>query len=109
MYDPPAQKLSGPQPAPTRRYHMLPLVFITANVAGKTDYVDGLFPQITLPENYFNLGQLGDPDEPLFAAALQEILSLPRTFPKAVPYLKEIAGSEKNSPLDGVMIGEPKE
>ncbi|HLW32153.1 MAG TPA: S41 family peptidase [Aequorivita sp.] len=109
MYDAPAPNFSRQQASPTHTYVMLPLVFKTANVAGKTDYVDGLFPQITLPENYFNLGQLGDPDEPLFAAALQEILSLPRTFPKAVPYLKEIAGSEKNSPLDGVMIGEPKE
>ena len=108
LYDAPAPNFSRQQASPTHTYVMLPLVFKTANAAGKTDYVDGLFPQIILPENYFNLGELGDPDEPLFAAALQEILSLPRTFPKEVPYLKEIGGSEKNSPLNGVMIGEPK-
>src|SRR5690606_39933223 len=54
-------------------YAMLPLVFKTSNVAGHTDYVDGLFPQIPLQEDYFNLGQLGEPTEPLLAAALFEI------------------------------------
>lgn len=107
LYDAPAPNFSRQQASPAHTYVMLPLVFKTANAAGKTDYIDGLFPQITLPENYFNLGELGDPDEPLFAAALQEILSLPKTFPK-IPYLKEIGGSERYSPLNGVMIGEPQ-
>lgn len=107
MYDAPAPSFSRQQASPSHSYVMLPLVFKTANKNGKTDYVDGLFPQITLPENYFNLGELGDPDEPLFAAALQEILSLPRTFPKEFLRLKEIAGSEKDSPINGLMIGEP--
>ena len=107
MYDAPAPNFSRQQASPTHTYAMLPLVFKTANKVGKTDYVDGLFPQIILPENYFNLGELGDPDEPLFAAALQEILSLPRGFAKEFPRLKEISGSEKASPLNGLMIGQP--
>jgi hypothetical protein len=56
---------------------MLPLIFKTANAAGNTDYVDGLFPDIELEIDYSNLGQLGNANEPLLAAALNNILPGP--------------------------------
>jgi hypothetical protein len=84
---------------------MLPLVFKTANAAGKTDVVDGLFPQIVLKEDYFNLCQLGDENEPLLAAALSDIAGWPFNGRHHLKVLKEISDSNAASPIDGKMIG----
>lgn len=106
MYDAPAPNFSREQASNSHTYAMLPLVFKTANKVGHTDFVDGLIPRIAIKENYFNLGQLGDQEEPLLAAALSEIIGLPRDYNKGFQQLKEISGSEKDSPLNGIMIGE---
>ncbi|WP_242119353.1 S41 family peptidase [Aestuariivivens sediminicola] len=58
---------------PSHSYAMQPLIFKSVNSSGFTDYFNGLTPDITLEEDYLNLGVLGDPDEPLLAAALAEI------------------------------------
>ncbi len=105
LYDAPAPQFSREQANPTHKYVMLPLVFKTSNVAGKTDFVDGLFPQIYLKENYFNLGQLGDENEPLLAAALSEIAGRPMPLSKDFKVLKELSDSKANSPINGKMIG----
>ncbi len=105
LYDAPAPNFSRQEANPSHNYAMLPLVFKTSNVAGNTDYVDGLFPQIALRENYFNLGQLGDENEPLLAAALFEIAGRPFNGKKDFKALKEISDSKANSPIDGKMIG----
>jgi C-terminal processing protease CtpA/Prc len=109
LYDAPAPDFSRSQANPGHRYAMLPLVFKTANAAGNTDYGDGLFPQIELPEDYFNLGQLGDPNEPLLAAALFEIAGRPMPAKRdGFRQLKEISGSKANSPIYEKMIGKIK-
>lgn len=105
LYDAPAPIFSRQEANPSHYYAMLPLVFKTSNVAGNTDYGDGLFPQISLKENYFNLGQLGDENEPLLAAALFEIAGRPFNGKKDFKALKEISDSKANSPIDGKMIG----
>ncbi|MCB0453303.1 MAG: peptidase S41 [Aequorivita sp.] len=105
LYDAPAPSFSRQEADPSHYYAMLPLVFKTANVAGNTDYGDGLFPQIALKENYFDLGQLGDENEPLLAAALFEIAGRPFNGKKDFNPLKEIFDSSANSPIDGKMIG----
>lgn len=105
LYDAPAPQFSRSQANPNHTYAMLPLVFKTANAAGNTDFTEGLFPQIPLQENYFNLGQLGDENEPLLAAALFEIAGRPMTSQKEGPHLKEISDSKASSPLFGKMIG----
>lgn len=106
LYDAPAPNFSRQQASPSHTYVMLPLVFKTANKVGNTDFVDGLFPEITLKENFFNLGQLGESDEPLLAAALSEIQALPRDSHRDFEQLKEISKVNADSPLDGIMIGE---
>ena len=58
---------------PGHTYAIQPLVLKEVNSAGFTDFVDGLEPDITLAEDYSNLGILGDPNEPLLAAALNGI------------------------------------
>ncbi|PHR12372.1 MAG: peptidase S41 [Aequorivita sp.] len=105
LYDAPAPAFSRQYADPSHYYAMLPLVFKTANVAGNTDYVEGLFPEIPLQENYFNLGQLGDENEPLLAAALFEIAGRPMPSNKGVQYLKEFSDSNADSPIYGKMIG----
>ena len=105
LYDAPAPAFSRQDADPSHYYAMLPLVFKTANVAGNTDYVDGIFPEIPLQENYFNLGELGDENEPLLAAALFEIAGRPLPAQKEAPKLKEFTDSNANSPIDGKMIG----
>lgn len=61
-------------------YAVQPLIYKTLNAAGKTDYLNGLQPDIEIREDYFNLGILGDPDEPLLKAALNAILGRTQEF-----------------------------
>lgn len=105
LYDAPAPQFSRENANPSHSYVMLPLVFKTSNVAGNTDFVNGLFPEIVLKENYFNLGQLGDENEPLLAAALSEIAGRPIPVKKDSKALKELSDSKANSPIYGKMIG----
>lgn len=104
LYDAPAPNFSRQQANPSHYYAMLPLVFKTSNAAGNTDYGDGLFPQILLRENYFDLGQLGDENEPLLAAALFKIAGRPMPVSKAFNELEEVSDSNANSPINGKMI-----
>ncbi|MCP9200719.1 S41 family peptidase [Gramella sp. GC03-9] len=55
-------------------YAMQPLVFKSINSAGRTDYIDGLDPDISYTEDLGNMGVLGDPEEPLLQAAIHNIL-----------------------------------
>lgn len=106
LYDAPAPQFSRNQASLSHKYVMLPLVFKTANKVGNTDFVDGLSPNIVLKENYFNLGELGNPEEPLLAAALSDLFGLPRSTNQDFQELTEISGSETNSPLHEIMIAE---
>ena len=106
MYDAPSPGFSKVQASVNHTYVMLPLVFKTANKVGNTDYNDGLFPNITLKENFFNLGVLGDSTEPLLAAALSDILGAPREQYRSLKELREIKNIKENNPLHGIMIVE---
>ncbi len=94
LYDAPAPNFSRSEANPGHRYAMLPLVFKTANAAGFTDYDDGLVPDIEQPEDFSNLGQLGNPNEPLLATAISEITGIPRPFGKIGPQLQTISDSK---------------
>ena len=79
-------------------YAMLPLVFKTANAAGNTDYINGLFPDIEQGEDYSNLGVLGDVNEPLLAIAISDITGLPAPVPARVTALEVISESKAGLP-----------
>lgn len=104
MYDAPAPNFSKNQASLSHRYVMLPLVFKTSNKVGHTDFNEGLMPDVALKEDFLQLGELGDPSEPLLSEALNSILGLPRDHHRSFQQLKEISGSEKDSPLHGIMI-----
>lgn len=55
-------------------YAMQPLVFKSLNAVGKSDYFNGLDPDVEISENLSNLGILGDPNEPLLRGAINHIL-----------------------------------
>ena len=64
---------------PGHTYAIQPLIYKTLNVAGVTDYWNGLPPDIEIPEDVHNLGILGDPNEPLLQAALNAIQGISTT------------------------------
>ena len=106
LYDAPAPNFSKSQANPGHTYAMLPLVFKTSNVLGFTDYAEGLFPNIQLKENYTNLGILGDVNEPLLAAALNDILSIPQPQPSTTTQFNELLENKIQSPIYQLMIAE---
>ena len=55
------------------KYALQPLVFKSANAAGKTDYINGLTPDVLYKEDIGDFGELGDPSEPLLQAALNHL------------------------------------
>nr|WP_322624611.1 S41 family peptidase [uncultured Flavobacterium sp.] len=55
------------------RYAMQPLVLKTVNKDGLSDYTNGMIPDDIYPENYGNLGVLGDPSERLYQEAIRLI------------------------------------
>ncbi len=71
LYDSPDYGRDGANPNHT--YAVQPLVFKSANAAGKSDYMDGLAPDVEYAENLNNLGTLGEPSEPLLQLALAKI------------------------------------
>lgn len=64
-------------------YAIQPLVLKSANSQGKSDYVDGLSPDVSKNENISNLGTLGDPTEPLLEAALNHMFGKTQKAPTA--------------------------
>lgn len=63
---------------PNHTYAIQPLIFKTLNANGKTDYHDGLNPDIELIEDIENLGIIGDLNEPLLQATLNDIQGIPQ-------------------------------
>ncbi|PKQ46325.1 S41 family peptidase [Confluentibacter flavum] len=73
LYDSPDFSRQGANPS--HSYAMQPLIFKSLNKVGRTDYFDGLTPDVELSESYLDLGIIGDENETLLAAALADIQS----------------------------------
>ncbi len=67
---------------PSHRYAMQPIVLKVLNKEGFGEYEAGIAPHIELPEDFDNMGVLGNPDEPLFAAAISLITNGGRAMPQ---------------------------
>ncbi len=89
---------------PTHTYAMLPLIYKSANANGVTDYVDGLAPTIELPEDFTNLGILGEVTEPLLAAALNEMFPGRFMVNKIVKGMKTINDSKFTPKTENLMF-----
>lgn len=64
----------------SHKYAIQPLIFKSANASGKTDYVNGLAPDVNYVEDLGNMGVLGDESEPLLKAALNHLLGRSQEF-----------------------------
>lgn len=80
LYDSPDFSRSDANPGHT--YAIQPLIFKTVNANGVTDYVNGLQPDIMIAEDFENLGIIGDLNEPLLQAALNDINGLSQKMPQ---------------------------
>ncbi len=92
---------------PNHRYVMLPLVLKSVNANGLTDYFDGFTPDVTIAEDFGNLGQLGFQGEPLLDAVLEEIFPgrSPNRDYNTVPMSSRFE-SDQNDPLYQLMLVE---
>ncbi len=71
LYDSPNFRRNNVNPG--HSYAVQPLIYKTVNIAGVTDYAEGLPPDFEIKENFRDLGILGDPSERLLAATLDLI------------------------------------
>ena len=55
---------------------LMPVTFRTYNAEGKADYADGFKPDVEIDEFKYDLAPFGEPADPLFAQAMQEITGL---------------------------------
>ncbi len=90
---------------PGHTYAIQPLVLKSINSAGLTDYFNGFAPDILLGENLVNdggttnLGVLGDENEPLLKAAIDNILGNPVAAAKSYTKpLKSVGDSKMFQP-----------
>ena len=84
---------------------MLPLIGDSSNKDDVLVPSTGLVPTTLLSESRANFGTLGDPDEPLLAAAIADITGTGRfAFTNTLNANQEIKSSKLNEPLDGYMI-----
>jgi len=71
MFDSP--DFSGYNVNKSHKWAMQPIVLKVSNANNESDFINGLTPDIYQPEDYFNLGVLGDVTEPLLQASLNYI------------------------------------
>ena len=91
---------------PAHSYILLPLI---ANSVNKNDGLvppTGLIPDIKLSEHPSYFGILGDVNEPLLAAALNNITSFGRPLPQQIEVLKPLENNVDNKIYDGMMFVE---
>ena len=77
----------------THTYAIQPLVLKSVNSVGVSDYINGLAPDYDTSEDYRNLGQLGDPDEPFLRLALDVILGKRISIPESLEQFKPVGES----------------
>ena len=73
FYDSEAPNFNRQGANPNHFYAIQPLILTTANADGTTGFVQGLNPEVPLEERVSTYGVLGDENEPLLKAALDEI------------------------------------
>ncbi len=73
FYDGPPPNFRRSEASLSHYYAIQPLIFTSANANGVTGFEDGIPPDVEFIENLTQLGTLGDIQEPLLEAALDEI------------------------------------
>ncbi len=84
---------------PSHTYAMQPLIANSTNVNDQLVPPNGLTPDIEITEKSYQLGVLGDSNEPLLAAALADILGMNRSIPLYTVPTEPIDAHRLESPL----------
>ena len=94
--------------SPKHKYAMQPIVIKTINKDGFGDYQDGLLPNVLLTENLSNLGELGNPSEPLLSNVLGLITSSGKMMrPNPMQQTKALTDSKSMGRFGNDMYIEP--
>ena len=83
-------------------YAIQPIVTELTNKLGENNHV-GFIPNIILPENFANLGVIGDINEPLFATAIAEITANRKPIP-TIEKLPSAANSKMHNAQNNMFI-----
>ncbi|MCM4156501.1 S41 family peptidase [Gramella sp. AN32] len=84
---------------PNHKYAIQPLVYESVNANDQNVPYDGIIPNVEISEDIRNYGALGDPNEPLLAAAIAEITGNRAFIPARETWYEEFSESGVNNPL----------
>jgi C-terminal processing protease CtpA/Prc len=105
LYDSPTFAKSNVNP--NHKYAMQPIVFKIVNKNGFGDYTAGITPTTLLPENLNNLGVLGNVDEPLLNAAINQIIGSGKMLPQVPSIIeRDFTDAKSINPLRSEMYVE---
>jgi len=107
LYDSPTFAKSNVNP--NHKYAMQPIVLKIVDKNGFGDYTSGILPTTSLPENFSNLGVLGDVNEPLLNAAINQIIASGKMLPQVPGYInRDFIDAKSINPLGSEMYVELK-
>lgn len=94
---------------PNHKYAMQPIVLKIVDKNGFGDYTAGISPTFLLPENLNDLGILGNVNEPLLNAAINQIIASGRMMPQVPSVIeRDFTDSKALNPLRSEMYVELK-
>jgi C-terminal processing protease CtpA/Prc len=94
---------------PSHKYAMQPIVLKIVDKNGFGDYTAGITPTTSLPESLANLGILGNTDEPLLNAAINQIIASGKRLPDVPSFIeRDFTDAKAINPLRSEMYLENK-
>ncbi|MEO5775830.1 MAG: S41 family peptidase [Flavobacterium sp.] len=94
---------------PNHKYAMQPIVLKIVDKNGLGDYTAGIIPTTLLPESLSSLGILGDVDEPLLSAAINQIIASGKMLPQVPGVIeRDFTDAKSINPLRSEMYVENK-
>jgi C-terminal processing protease CtpA/Prc len=93
----------------SHKYAMQPIVLKIVNKVDFGDYATGITPTLLLPENFNNFGVLGNTDEPLLNAAINQIIASGKMLPQVPSVIeRDFTDAKDINPLRTEMYLENK-
>lgn len=107
LYDSPTFAKSDANP--NHKYAMQPIVLKIVNKDGFGDYTSGITPTTLLPEIFNNMGVLGNPDERLLNAAINQIIASGKKVPEVPTVIeRDFSNAKAMTPMGTDMYLEHK-
>src|SRR5690606_39144020 len=103
LYD--SQNFGRNNANPRHTYAVQPLIYKSINSVGFTDFDNGFSPDFTVGEQFNNMGELGNPTEPLLAAAILHLQGEGR-FADSSEFAPMVSDSKDLLPFSKEMISD---